>query len=349
MSDRMEIKEQNYESHVSPAPELGKTLDTILSQKQGLFETYLKEVLACTLNSLNSYTEYFGKESELNVPDVFVRFLAPDSGNSDQGSNLNQAAQLSGQRALFNAMEYSLLSGGKRFRPSLGLLYADCLGLSAEKVLPILASIEMIHTYSLIHDDLPAMDNDSVRRGKPTNHVVYGEALALLAGDTLLTEAFSLIAKAYYNEPKIAMQLVLLLSESSGLRGMAGGQAIDLNIEKDKTDELGILKLHSLKTGALIACACKAVAILSGEDQQVLTQAKSIGESIGLAFQLRDDILDFNPDKPEVPNMARILGVAKTTDLLKLYTEKALKAIEPFAEKAEGLRDLILFNHNRST
>ena len=192
-----------------------------------------------------------------------------------------------------DAMRYSLEAGGKRVRPVLCLLAAEAVGGSAEVALPGALALECIHTYSLVHDDLPAMDDDDLRRGKPTCHIAFGEAHAILAGDGLLTEAFRILAQEGALEPARRVEAIAVLAEASGWRGMVGGQALDL--EGERLDDYGLdhLKtIHRLKTGALLRAATELGAILAGADATQRAALRAYGEAIGLAFQIQDDILD---------------------------------------------------------
>ena len=195
---------------------------------------------------------------------------------------------------LFEAEKYSLLAGGKRIRPFLTLQVCEALGGDREAAQPFAAALEMIHTYSLIHDDLPCMDDDDMRRGKPTNHKVYGEATALLAGDALLTRAFLTAASNDKVSAETAKEAVRLLAEAAGDEGMIGGQTIDLDGEKRRLDFSELLTLHRLKTGALIKCAALLGALAAGygRESKEAKEAESYAEGIGLAFQVVDDILD---------------------------------------------------------
>lgn len=194
---------------------------------------------------------------------------------------------------LGEAMRYSLEAGGKRVRPILCLLAAEAAGGAAEAALPGALALECIHTYSLVHDDLPAMDDDDLRRGKPTCHIAFGEAHAILAGDGLLTEAFRLLAREGSVDAARRVEAIAVLAEASGWRGMAGGQALDLEGEQLESYGLGHLKtIHRLKTGALLRAATELGAILGGADPAQRAALRAYGEAIGLAFQIQDDILD---------------------------------------------------------
>ena len=191
---------------------------------------------------------------------------------------------------LYEAMRYSLLAGGKRIRPVLTLEFARLAGMDWRDTLPVACALELVHTYSLIHDDLPCMDNDDLRRGKPTNHKVYGETLAVLAGDALQPEAFRLILTTPGLAAEQRVDCALILAEAAGADGMVAGQVID-TLHAPKTEaELG--EVHHLKTGAMIAGACKLGVAAAGGDPALLAAAEEYGYQLGLAFQIRDDMLD---------------------------------------------------------
>ena len=202
---------------------------------------------------------------------------------------------------LKESMDYSLFAGGKRLRPALVLMAADVFGVEAAKAMPAAVAWEMVHTYSLIHDDLPAMDDDDLRRGNPTNHVKFGEATAILAGDAMLTFAFQLLSKASQNA-SISLALVTLMAEAAGVRGMVGGQQDDLSAEGMEEVSLEQLKsIHRRKTGALIASALKAGAILGQASSELQNAIEDFGYVLGQAFQVTDDILD-------ITSSAEVLG-----------------------------------------
>lgn len=195
---------------------------------------------------------------------------------------------------LVEAMRYSLFGGGKRIRPILLLAATEAVGGSVEEALPFACAVEMIHTYSLIHDDLPTMDDDTVRRGRPTNHVVFGEGLAILAGDALLTEAFRVMAASLRGgrAARPAVRAMREIAEAAGVRGMVGGQAADLEAEGSVPDLPTVEFIHVRKTGALILASVRAGAILGGARAAELRQLSRYGEFLGLAFQVADDVLD---------------------------------------------------------
>ncbi len=197
---------------------------------------------------------------------------------------------------LYDAMRYSLLSGGKRIRPVMTLEFARLAGIKNWKdALPVACALEFVHTYSLIHDDLPCMDDDDLRRGKPTNHKVYGETLAVLAGDALQPEAYHLILTSHALNAEQKAACALILSEASGADGMVGGQVLD-TIHESKTRE-DVTLVHRLKTGAMIAGACKLGVAAAGGSESFLKAAQEYGYQIGLAFQIRDDMLDVIGDQ----------------------------------------------------
>ena len=235
---------------------------------------------------------------------------------------------------LLEAMRYSLLGGGKRLRPILCLAWARPLGGQGKLVEDAACALEYIHTYSLIHDDLPAMDDDDLRRGRPTSHKVFGEAMANLAGDALLTEAFALVADG--PEPQRAA-LCACLAEAAGARGMVGGQVLD--IAEDRPGELAYLtRLHRLKTGALIRAACKMGAIAAGAEGEKLEAASRYGEAVGLAFQIADDLLDVTASAEEMgkPTGAdaaagrhtfpAVVGIEKARAMAQAEVDKAMVA-----------------------
>lgn len=197
------------------------------------------------------------------------------------------------QPTLFEAMRYSLMAGGKRLRPILALASARAVGGRAEgAALDFACALEMVHTYSLVHDDLPAMDDDDLRRGRPTNHKVFGEAMAILAGDALLTEAFGLLASG--PEP-VRAQLCAALAAAAGARGMVGGQADDIRDEPGRTLE-ALESIHHRKTGALISVACAGGALAGGGSEEAVERLRRYGLHLGLAFQIQDDVIDVSGD-----------------------------------------------------
>lgn len=215
-------------------------------------------------------------------------------------AKLALALPLSGDhdKTILEAMNYSLLAGGKRLRPVLMMAACEAVGGKAQDVLEAASAIECVHSYSLIHDDLPAMDDDVLRRGKPTNHVVFGEGMAILAGDGLLTEAFTLLSRTYLKkgEAEKGLRLVEELSLASGVLGMVGGQAKDLLSEDQTISEAEMHYIHQKKTGALIRASVRMGTIIGNASEALIEQLGLYGEKIGLAFQITDDILDIVGD-----------------------------------------------------
>lgn len=243
----------------------------------------------------------------------------------------------------FQSLKYSLLGEGKRFRPVLCLATADLFKQESSKVMPLALAIEMIHTYSLIHDDLPSMDNDDQRRGKPTNHKVYGESTALLAGDALLTEAFRVLSENSQN-PQNTLKVIGLLTECAGTLGMIGGQYVDLTSQKNKVnlEELALMQIN--KTGALIRAAVVGSAILCDANSKEIQSLEEFSRYIGLNFQIADDILD--RDKNELGSFVSVLGLEKSKKLLESLTEKSLETLGNF-KNSQFLKDLSLYNSKR--
>lgn len=252
------------------------------------------------------------------------------------------------QKVLFEAMRYSLLGGGKRLRPTLTLALCEICGGDAAAALPFAAAVEMVHTYSLIHDDLPCMDNDEYRRGKLTNHKVYGEATAVLAGDALLTAAFGQLAAAALPAARIA-KAVAALARCAGELGMVGGQVLDMNAETRLCTEQEVYDIQSRKTGALISAACQLGVIAAGGTQEQLDAADRYAEALGLAFQTRDDMLDVLGDAGKMGKatgmdenkntFVRLYGVGACSRLIEKETQKSIEALGVF-EDSEFLKEL---------
>ena len=243
------------------------------------------------------------------------------------------------QKELFEAMRYSLLAGGKRLRPVLAQAFCELCGGKADDALPFGAAIEMVHTYSLIHDDLPCMDNDDYRRGKLTNHRVYGEATAVLAGDALLTAAFSQLATAKL-PPERIVEAVRVLSLCAGELGMVGGQVLDMEAETRECTEQEVYDVQSRKTGALISAACQLGVIAAGGTREQQKAASAYADALGLAFQIEDDILDVVGDAQKLGKavgvdgkkntFVRLYGIEKCRRMAEMETEKAVAALSEF-------------------
>ena len=248
------------------------------------------------------------------------------------------------QKSLFDAMEYSLLAGGKRLRPVLAFEFCRMCGANWESAAPFAAAVEMIHTYSLIHDDLPSMDNDDFRRGRPTNHKVYGEAMAILAGDALLTDAFAVASTAKLPNPEDMADAIGILSECAGSLGMVGGQVLDILAEQRECTEEDVLAIQDRKTGALIRAACALGAIAGGANEAQFDAACQFAAGLGLAFQIRDDMLDVIGTAEEMGKgvgtdagkntFVRLYGLEKCEELVQKYTDYAISALDVFDDSA---------------
>jgi len=244
-------------------------------------------------------------------------------------------------------MRYCLFSGGKRFRPILCFGAAECFGKSGHIATSAACAYEMIHCFSLAHDDLPCMDDDDLRRGKPTAHKVFGEAGALLAGDGLSIWAFHQIVQLPHQTPaEVGLKLVKDLAIASGHPGMVGGQVIDMAAQSSGVDRESLETIHRSKTGALIRGAVRAGAMLAGADETQLEHLTQYGELVGLVFQLTDDILDADED-PDGVSFVSLLGLDETKRLVRESTEQALQALDSFGKSADPLRALALFLEDR--
>ena len=255
------------------------------------------------------------------------------------------------QKNLFEAMEYSLLAGGKRLRPVFAFEFCRMCGRDWRDAAPFAAAVEMIHTYSLIHDDLPSMDNDDFRRGRPTNHKVYGEAMAILAGDALLTDAFAVASTAKLQNPGDMADAIGILAECAGSLGMVGGQVLDILADQRECTEEDVLAIQDRKTGALIRAAYALGAVAGGATQEQFDAACQFAAGLGLAFQIRDDMLDVIGTAEEMGKgvgtdaakntFVRLYGLEKCEELVQKYTDYALEALNCFEDTA-FLKELAL-------
>ena len=256
---------------------------------------------------------------------------------------------------LHESIRYSLFAGGKRVRPILALAAADAVGRRSNAAMPVAASLELIHTYSLIHDDLPAMDNDDYRRGKLTNHKVYGDAMAILAGDALLTLAFELCSRQDLLDglpPDRQVQLIYELAVGSGHLGMVGGQVLDIQAENKDIDLVTLQNIHKHKTGMLIRAAVRMGAIAAGADTDQLNRLTGYGEDIGLAFQIADDVLNVTGTREELGKNANtdaqrgkktyptFYGVDGAKALADQVRDRAIAHLDGFGPSAAPLREL---------
>ncbi len=260
------------------------------------------------------------------------------------------------QKELFDAMRYSLLAGGKRLRPVLTFEFCRMCGGDWKKAAPFAAAVEMIHTYSLIHDDLPCMDNDDFRRGKPTNHKVYGEAIAVLAGDALLTAAFSCLAAAPYSA-QTRIRAVEILSGCAGELGMVGGQVLDMQCEERQCTRQEVLDIQSRKTGALIRAACMLGVLAGDGNESQLKSASAFASHLGLAFQIRDDMLDVIGDAEKLGKavgvdqnkntFVHLYGLDICDQMVMDHTKMAIDALSDFGD-SEFMAELAHFLTSRT-
>jgi len=255
-------------------------------------------------------------------------------------------------KILRESMKYSLFAGGKRLRPILCIAGAEAVGGSYKDVLPVACALEFIHTYSLIHDDLPVMDDDDLRRGIPTNHKVFGEAVALLAGDGLLTDAFYIMSREQYINPSKLIKVINIIAKAAGSSGMVGGQLADIESEGKDVDISTLEFIHSHKTGALITASVTSGAILADGTEKQVKALYEYGRNIGLAFQIADDILNVEGDpkllgksvgsdqKKKKVTYPAVLGLDKSKQIQRKLVENAISILKEFNSKADPLREI---------
>lgn len=260
------------------------------------------------------------------------------------------------ERRLLEAMRYAVLGGGKRLRPFLTVTTADLFGVPRDRSLQAAAAVELLHSYSLVHDDLPAMDDDALRRGRPTVHVAFDEATAILTGDALLTLAFEVLAdSSVHPEARVRVEMLQALAQAAGPQGMVAGQAIDLAISHQAADLAAITRLQQMKTGALIGFCCTAGALLGGAAEDRRLALRAYAHDLGLAFQITDDVLDVtgdaarlgkSPGKDEAAGKATFvafLGLDQARRQAAMLADQACQHLEIFGERATLLRDLAAF------
>ncbi len=262
---------------------------------------------------------------------------------------------------LKDSMEYMLFSNGKKIRPILALATCESLGKPVDNLLPFACAIEMIHTYSLIHDDLPSMDNDDFRRGKPTCHRVFGEAIAILTGDALLTEAFRIMSDSRYTEgvsPRIVKKIIFEIAKAAGAEGMVAGQAMDIMYDGREGSKSIVDYIHTHKTCALIRASVRVGAIMGGAKKRELAALTRYGECVGLAFQIVDDVLDIEGDEEIVgkklkkdrtkQTYVKHYGLATSKLKVEKLVEEAEKCVQFLGEKAELLKGLASYIGSRN-
>lgn len=261
-------------------------------------------------------------------------------------------AQQTSYQVIYDAIAYSALAGGKRIRPVIVLAFCEMLGGSSAQALPLACALELIHTYSLVHDDLPCMDDDDLRRGKPTSHKVYGEAIAVLTGDALLTRAFSIIATATQLPPECRLRSLSYLADAAGIDGMIGGQVLDINAEHKTLSLPALTELQTLKTGKLL-CAAAVLGCYAADvyDEKTIATAQAFGENLGLAFQIEDDILDVEgeqqtlgktigkDEKSGKSTFVSLMGLDACKRRVQALTQQAISVL-PDTEKGAFLREL---------
>jgi len=261
---------------------------------------------------------------------------------------------------IHQSMRYSVMGGGKRLRPALVMAGAEAVGGNVQNVLPAACALELIHTYSLIHDDLPAMDNDDYRRGRLTNHKVFGEAVAVLAGDALLTLAFRLLADCRCPCPEDLVRVIVEVADGAGTFGLIGGQVVDTFSAGETIDETVLEYIHRHKTGALYRVCVRTGAILSGAKERELASLTEYSDYLGLAFQIKDDILDIEGDekllgkpvgsdqKNKKATYPSLFGLEKSREKARQAADRAQEALSIFGSEADFLRGLVEFTINRA-
>lgn len=259
------------------------------------------------------------------------------------------------EELIYEAMEYSFLANGKRLRPMLLITTCKMLGGAVEEAVPFAAALEMIHAYSLIHDDLPAMDDDDYRRGRLTNHKVYGEGMAILAGDALLNQAYETMIKACAKDPKPGkLKAMEMIADAAGTNGMIGGQVVDILSENKEIDEKTLLYIHEKKTSALIRVALQAGVAIAANDDDTIKRMGQIGYNVGVAFQIKDDILDVTstdevlgkPVGSDAKNgkvtYVSLNGLKKAKEDVEKLSQESVELIIEEGEEAQFLRELLL-------
>lgn len=259
----------------------------------------------------------------------------------------------SGEAKIMETMRYSALSGGKRLRPFLTVECAKLFGVSPDSALTAAAAIEFVHVYSLIHDDLPAMDNDDFRRGKPSAHKQFGEAAAILAGDALLTYAFEVLAHpSVHPDANVRCELIRCVASAAGVRGMVGGQMMDLDAENQQLTADEIIRLQRLKTGEMFAVSCEAGAILGKAPDALRSRLERYAHDIGIAFQITDDLLDVEGTREETgkgvgkdkkkgkATLVSVMGIERAREHANVLAEQAIAHLSAFDERAASLRTL---------
>lgn len=282
----------------------------------------------------------------------FQEFCRPWAARVDAALDELLPPETTPPATIFRAMRYSVFAGGKRLRPLLLLATAQALGAEAQRFLPLACGLELIHTYSLIHDDLPAMDNDDYRRGRLTNHKVFGEAVAILAGDALLTQAFAVMLAQPDVEPALLLRVTQEVAHAAGPLGLVGGQVVDLEAEHRRIDGDTLRFMHRAKTGAMFRAAVRAGALLAGARERELAALTEYAEQFGLAFQITDDILDVTGDaavlgkpvgsdeKNDKSTYVSLYSLPEAQRMARETVAKAVACLRDFGPSADVLREL---------
>lgn len=256
---------------------------------------------------------------------------------------------LEGAEKYFEAFEYAVFSGGKRFRPILVLMTGESFGVSDEDLLPYAAAVEMVHAFSLVHDDLPCMDDDDFRRGLPTVHRKFSEDIALLVGDGLLAEAVSILTDKYSDKPELALKLISLLIESTGSKGMIAGQVLDLIAQKEKLDIAELEQVHLHKTGALMRACTQGAALIAGLDARKQDALSEYAMQLGLSFQIKDDLLEVEDNKIEQGSYPALIGVVASNKILMDLSDGCESNLDTLGVDVSNLKDIIKLNMRRTS
>jgi len=299
---------------------------------------------------------------ETRMSQLLVSPGSPDAADNvvslmpKQSTSGGDTRHVHGEEKVMEAIRYSTLGGGKRLRPFLAVCSASLFGVSMDAALEAAAAIEFIHTYSLIHDDLPAMDNDDLRRGKPSAHKQFSEATAILAGDGLLTYAFQVLAsQKMHPDPAVRCELITALAQASGCFGMVGGQMMDLEAENKTLSVDEIIRLQRLKTGELFAVSCEAGAILGKAPHMMRNLLRAYAHDMGLAFQITDDLLDAEGTRTATGKNVRkdkaagkatlvsVMGIERAREHSQILIRQAISHLDVFDKKADQLRKLAEF------
>ena len=299
----------------------------------------------------------------MSATETFTDYLARRAAEVNQWLDRLVPSETTPPEQLHRAMRYSLLAGGKRLRPSLTLAAGEALGADTDDLMPAACAIEMIHTYSLIHDDLPAMDNDDLRRGRPTCHKAFGEAVAILAGDALLTQAFRVLsADSPHRDPERQVRVIREVATAAGtVDGLIGGQIADIESEGKNVDASTLEYIHRSKTGAMITSSVVVGGIIAGANDELIDKLRGYGERIGLAFQIADDILDVTstseqlgktPGKDQAANKATypaIHGIVASNARARQLVEEAVEIVSVLRLRTQVLEEMARFIIARSS